>query len=163
MKLVMDLHGSSRQVGLFLVKSLPAAPFPPFSGVLDRMRTLWLIVLAALAGCASQPSAESPAKDAVILESAATPAPTSAPAAAPVATGAATASVYKPPAGYKKRVANGHTIYCTKIVVLGSRFPKEDCRSQSELENMEMLKEGMRNEMSRQQALCGSAAGCANN
>jgi len=125
------------------------------------MRTLCLIALAALAGCASQPPAESPAKESVTLASAAQSAPVATSAAAsPVA--AATGD-YKPPSGYKKRVANGQTIYCAKIVVLGSRFPKEDCRSQGELEDMEMQKEGMRSEMSRRQAICGSSGACGSN
>jgi predicted component of type VI protein secretion system len=137
------------------------------------MRTLCLIALAALAGCASQPPAESVAKESVTLASAAQPASAAMPAAAsaPVqaaaspaaATTASTTGDYKPPAGYKKRVANGQTIYCAKIVVLGSRFPKEDCRSQGELEDMEMQKEGMRSEMSRRQAICGAAAACGSN
>jgi hypothetical protein len=132
------------------------------------MRTLCLIAVAALAGCASQPPAESPAKESVTLASAAQPASAAAPTAAPapaqaVAATASTKGDYKPPAGYKKRVANGHTIYCTKIVVLGSRFPKEDCRSQSELEDMKMQNEAMRSEISRRQAVCGAAAACGGN
>ena len=162
----MELHGNGRQVEFFLVKSSTAIPRIP--NLLESlMRTLCLIALAALAGCASQPPAESPSKESVTLASAAQSAPVATPApaaASPVAaTTASTAGDYKPPSGYKKRVANGQTIYCTKIVVLGSRFPKEDCRSQSELEDMEMMKEGMRSEMNRRQAICGSAAGCASN
>ena len=117
------------------------------------MRILYLGALAILAGCASQPAAESPPKETAALASAAEN--------APVAKTAAADREYKPPSGYKKRVTNGQTLYCTKMVVLGSRFPQEDCRSQSELEDMEMLKQGMRSEMNRRQAICGSATACA--
>lgn len=143
--------------------------FPEFPTLESVMRTMCLIALAALAGCASQPPAESPAKESVTLASAAQPAPAATPASAPAAASAVAATTtsttgdYKPPAGYKKRVANGQTIYCAKIVVLGSRFPKEDCRSQGELEDMEMQKEGMRSEMSRRQAICGSSGACGSN
>ena len=137
------------------------------------MRTLCLIALAALAGCAAQPPAGSPSKESVTLASAAQSASAATPAAAPVsaqaaaspvaATKASTTGDYKPPAGYKKRVANGHTLYCAKMVVLGSRFPKEECLTQTELELLEMQKAGMRNDISRKQAICGTAAACASN
>jgi hypothetical protein len=134
------------------------APAIPESGFnwSSSMRILYLGALAILAGCASPPAAESPPKQAAALASAAEPAP--AAAAAPAAK-----REFTPPSGYKKRVANGQTIYCAKIMVLGSRFPQEDCRSQSELEDMEMLKQGMRSEMNRRQAICGSATACASN
>jgi len=119
------------------------------------MRILYLGALAILAGCASQPAADSPPKETVALASAAE--------AAPASKASAANREYKPPTGYKKRMVNGQTLYCTKMVVLGSRFPQEDCRSQSELEDMEMLKQGMRSEMNRRQAICGSATACASN
>lgn len=118
------------------------------------MRSLYLTALVVLAGCGSQPTAESPSREAMVLASAAEDAPAAKTAAA---------DEYKPPSGYKKRVANGQTIYCAKITVLGSRFPQEDCRSQSELEDMEMLKQGMRSEMNRRQSICGSATACGSN
>lgn len=55
------------------------------------------------------------------------------------------------------------TVYCTNMVVLGSRFPKEDCRTQAELRDLEAHKEAARGEFDQQRRVCASAAGCANN
>lgn len=122
------------------------------------MRTVFLIALAAFAaGCASSPTTEAPAAAEPVK------AASLAPQAAPAATTAEATTAkgeFKPPPGYKKQVANGNTIYCTKVVVLGSRFPKEDCRSQSELEYMEKQGELMRNDMKQRSSTCTSAAGC---
>ena len=108
------------------------------------MRILFFAALAALSGCASQPATE---RAPVAL-------------AAPAESVAATDAEFTPPSGYKRQFANGNTIYCAKIVVLGSRFPKEDCRSQSELEQMEVMKKEMRNRLDRAQSACASAVAC---
>jgi hypothetical protein len=47
--------------------------------------------------------------------------------------------------------------------VLGSRFPKDDCRTASQLRDMEVQKEAMRGEIGQKNSVCSSAAGCANN
>lgn len=69
---------------------------------------------------------------------------------------------FKPPTGYRAKRVNGDQVYCTKVVVLGSRFPKEDCRTEAQLRDLEAQKATMRNEMDQHNHLCTSAAGCAN-
>lgn len=71
--------------------------------------------------------------------------------------------VFKPPTGYRAKRVNGDQVYCTKVVVLGSRFPKEDCRTEAQLRDIEAQKASMRGEMDQMKHVCTSAAGCANN
>jgi hypothetical protein len=66
---------------------------------------------------------------------------------------------FKPPAGYRPKRLNGEQVYCTKIVVLGSRFPKEDCRTEAELRDLIRSREEMRNDMNRTRAVCASNNG----
>lgn len=70
---------------------------------------------------------------------------------------------FKPPQGYRAKRVNGEQVYCTKVVVLGSRFPKEDCRTEAQLRDIEAQKASMRTEMDQIKHVCTSAAGCANN
>lgn len=126
------------------------------------MRILCLIALAALSGCASQPETASMSE---------TPAPAAAPVAAPAPAAAASAEAaaeasdsdeYKPPVGYKRKVENGQVIYCTKVTVLGSRFPKDDCRTQQQLRDMELQNAINRTNVEQSRRVCSSAAGCGN-
>ncbi len=71
--------------------------------------------------------------------------------------------VFKPPTGYRPKRVNGEQVYCTKVVVLGSRFPKEDCRTEAQLRDIEAQKAAMRGEMDQIKHVCTSSAGCANN
>lgn len=126
------------------------------------MRVLCLFALAALAACSSQ-SAKDDAAPAVVMAQSAAPA---APAVAPAATTAAVAEdadEFKPPAGYKRKVEDGRILYCAKVVVLGSRFPKDECRTQAELEELEVQRASMRGEMGQKGAVCSGSAGCASN
>jgi hypothetical protein len=140
------------------------------------MRIIVLTALVAVAGCATQPeepdaqaSGDAVASAAVVQPAAATPpAPAAEPAAAASANGAAAVAgeeekPFVPPTGYKLRKDKGPDTYCTKVTVLGSRFPKEDCRTASQLRDLERQKEVMRREMDQRNAVCASAAGCANN
>jgi hypothetical protein len=70
--------------------------------------------------------------------------------------------VFQPPPGYKRRPDMGENIYCTKITVLGSRFPKDDCRSEAELRDLEMQRASNRAGMEQRNKVCTTAAGCAN-
>jgi len=122
------------------------------------MRMLGLIALALLSGCVSQPpvSESSP-------ESSLAPAAKVAVAdATPVAMSAGEEKEFVPPPGYKERLEGGKRYYCAKITVLGSRFPKDDCRTQAELEEIEFQKGSMRGSMGQRSGTCTSAAGCAN-
>lgn len=122
------------------------------------MRIFILAALVAVAGCAAQPEVSDTKSPAA-----------SAPPLAPATSSESTAKVtetkpreFKPPTGYKKRVEGQATVYCAKVVVLGSRFPKEDCRTQAELEDLAFQREAMRGEMQQRIHTCSSAAGCAN-
>ena len=71
---------------------------------------------------------------------------------------------FKPPTGYRAKRVNGDQVYCTKVVVLGSRFPKEDCRTEAQLRDLEAQKASMRSEMAQKNAVCASANGaCGQN
>jgi hypothetical protein len=70
---------------------------------------------------------------------------------------------FKPPQGYRPKRVNGEQVYCTKVVVLGSRFPKEDCRTEGQLRDIEAQKASMRTEMDQIKHVCSSSAGCASN
>jgi len=112
------------------------------------------LALALLGGCASQPHTTAPApaaKAAVAKE---------APAATLAAAKEGEEKEFVPPPGYKERLEGGKRYYCTKVVVLGSRFPKDDCRTQSELEEIEFAKGAMRGTLSQRQSICSSAGGC---
>jgi hypothetical protein len=66
---------------------------------------------------------------------------------------------FKPPTGYRAKRVNGSEVYCTKVVVLGSRFPKEDCRTEAQLRDLEAQKASMRGEMDQKGKVCASANG----
>ena len=66
---------------------------------------------------------------------------------------------FKPPAGYRAKRVNGDQVYCTKITVLGSRFPKEDCRTEAQLRDLEQQKASMRGEMDQRNRVCASGNG----
>jgi hypothetical protein len=55
-------------------------------------------------------------------------------------------------------------VYCAKIVVLGSRFPKEDCRTEYDLRQLALRKQEMRRDVDASRAICASANGaCGQN
>jgi len=118
------------------------------------MRMPGLIAVALLSGCASQPhtAAPAPAAKAAVAKD--------APAATLAAVKEGEKKEFVAPPGYKERLEDGKRYYCTKVVVLGSRFPKEDCRTQAELEEIEVAKGALRGTLSQRQGICSSAGGC---
>jgi hypothetical protein len=68
---------------------------------------------------------------------------------------------FKPPAGYKPKRINGDQVWCAKVHVLGTKFPKEDCRTEAQLRDMERTNRAMREDLNRGRACVG--AGCASN
>lgn len=120
------------------------------------MRFLCLLAASLLAACSSPAPREEAAPAPALAAS-------NLPAQAPVAASAQNeVDEFKPPAGYKRKVENGQIFYCAKVTVLGSRFPKDDCRTQAQLEDLEMQKANARGELEQRRAICSSAAGCAN-
>jgi hypothetical protein len=67
---------------------------------------------------------------------------------------------FKPPTGYRAKRINGNQVYCTKVVVLGSRFPKEDCRTEAQLRDLEAQKASMRGEMDQKNKVCSGQGAC---
>jgi hypothetical protein len=104
-------------------------------------------------------------------EAAAKPAePAAATTSEPAVTDTATASVapdpnepFKPPAGYRLKRVKGNEVYCTKVVVLGSRFAKEDCRTEAQLRDLEQQKASMRGEMEQRNRVCSGGSACGGN
>lgn len=68
---------------------------------------------------------------------------------------------FKPPQGYKPKRVNGEQIWCAKTFVTGSKFPKEDCRTEAQLREMLRSQASMRDELSRGRTCAGE--GCAAN
>jgi hypothetical protein len=59
---------------------------------------------------------------------------------------------FKPPAGYKAKRVNGEQVWCQKTVILGSKFPKEDCRTEAQLREIVRSRASMREELGRGRA-----------
>ena len=68
---------------------------------------------------------------------------------------------FKPPAGYKMKRVNGNQLWCTKVVILGSKFPKEDCRTEAQLREIVRSRASMREDLGRGRACTGG--GCTAN
>ncbi len=119
------------------------------------MRLFCLFAAACLAACSSQPANESEVPAPRLAAETVSPA---TPANGVVA--ATDEDEFKPPAGYKRRVEDGQVVYCAKIVVLGSRFPKDDCRTQAQLREMEMQKADARNSLDQSRAVCSAPGAC---
>lgn len=122
------------------------------------MRFLCLLGVALLAACSAQSPREEAGSTPTLTASNIAP---ESPAATAAAAPAEEADEFKPPPGYKRKVENGNIFYCAKVTVLGSRFPKDDCRTQAQLEDLEMQKANARGELEQRRAICSQAAGCA--
>ena len=64
---------------------------------------------------------------------------------------------FKPPAGYRPKRINGELVYCSKMTVLGSKFPVTDCRNEAQLREMVRTNRGMREDLNRNRACAGSS------
>ena len=119
--------------------------------------TTALMVVAAMAFADEPSSPESKteaAAEAASDKSAAQPTATQTTAKADVKA----EKPFKPPAGYKAKRSNGEQMYCSKTVILGSKFPVEDCRTEAQLREMERTKRSMREDLNRGRACTGG--GC---
>jgi hypothetical protein len=129
------------------------------------MRIVLLVALASVAGCTSAPSTSENAQAVAVAPAAApvSPAPAAAaeaPAspAAIVADASPTDGEFKPPAGYKQRVENGATVYCRKVMVLGSRFPKDLCLTEAQVRDLEASNDNMRRDKDQSSRICTAGA-----
>jgi hypothetical protein len=125
--------------------------------------TTALMMVAALA-LADEPSAPESKTEATTEAAPAADAQPAQPAAETEATAKADLSEekpFKPPAGYKPKRVNGEQVWCTKTVILGSKFPKEDCRTEAQLREIVRSRATMREELGRGRSCSG--AGCTIN
>jgi hypothetical protein len=135
------------------------------------MRACYLILLAGLAGCTSQPQVADVKEPAPAPAAAAAPAPATASEPAPAGNQSAQTAVatedsgkFRIPSGYKPRKKDGgETVYCKKETFLGTRFPTEVCMTLAQLREVEERNTLMRTDLDRAQRVCGGAAGCAAN
>jgi hypothetical protein len=122
--------------------------------------TTALMLMAAMA-CADEPSAPESkteaAAEAASEKAAAQPTATETTAKAD----AKDEKAFKPPAGYKAKRSNGEQMYCSKTVILGSKFPIEDCRTEAQLRDMERSRRTMREDVNKARTCAGN--GCTFN
>lgn len=124
------------------------------------MRTMLLMTVlmgVAAIAWADEPSAPPAKAEAAATEAAAVPAE-KVDASKTLAT--VDVRPFKPPPGYRPKRINGELVYCARMVVLGSRFPKEDCRNESELKDLELQKASMRNEIDQRNHVCSGGTAC---
>jgi hypothetical protein len=122
------------------------------------MRILVLTALSILVGCGTTPPGAAP------------PAADGAPAAMPQDAGSAAelkAAVpgdkkaeFKPPLGYKAKIVGWDILYCRKMVVTGSRFPKEVCMTETQLKEHLVRNDEMRRDMDKATRTCTTAGAC---
>ena len=126
--------------------------------------TTALMMVVALAW-ADEPSAPADTKTKPAEQPAASSEATStASSDATAASSSSTAAAHentplRPPAGYRPKRINGEQVWCAKLVVLGSRFPKEDCRNEAELRELIRIRESMRTDMEQRLRTCSSNNG----
>lgn len=132
-----------------------------------------IVVVVAVTACASEPSREAaqvspPAVPAPVSAPATAnvPAPVSAPEPASVpATGAATSATsgaaggFVAPAGYQKKTRGSKTLYCKSDTPVGTRFAKEYCYTQADLERMDASRTNTVQEIDRARRTC-TGGGC---
>src|SRR5262245_3137932 len=131
------------------------------------MRTLILIVLAVSAAASNPSIADTPpasatapaAKPSVSDES---KAPATEPNAAAKTEPQAQATdseqrAFKPPAGFKTKILDWGIVYCKKMPVLGSRFPKEVCMNEAELKDYLANSDAMRRDKDQASRICTGA------
>jgi hypothetical protein len=123
------------------------------------MRLFVFCALIVMGGCAANP-ASPPVSDAA----AASPAPASPAAAQPAAAQPAEKVSKVPfdlPPGFKPTRISGELFYCRKMVVLGSRFPKQLCLNEDQLKDHMARTEAMKRNKDEVSRLCTSHDGCA--
>jgi hypothetical protein len=125
------------------------------------MRLFVLCSLIVMGGCAANPG-PSPGSDAAAASPQATASPQTA-ASAPAAQPAAEASKvpFNLPPGFKPTRISGELFYCRKMVVLGSRFPKQLCLNEDQLKEHMARNEAMKRNKDEVSRLCTTKEGCA--
>lgn len=122
------------------------------------MRTLVLTALCILAGCGSAPPESAPL--APSTASAATPQNAASGNAPQVGAAGSQKGEFKPPAGYKAKIVGWDILYCRKMVILGSRFPKEICMTEAQLRDHVARNDEMRRDVDKATRTCSTAGAC---
>jgi hypothetical protein len=119
-----------------------------------------MILSTALIGCASGPEtkvSDSPASVAAVAPEEA--AATTARAAEKAAPGTAADTEFVPPAGYQRKKRGATTVYCRSDTPVGTRFAKEYCYTQADLERLEANRTNVRQDVDRARRTC-TGGGC---
>ena len=125
------------------------------------MRLFVLCSLMIMGGCAANPG-PAPGSDAAVASSQqAASAPTAAPSTAAQPDAKASKAPFDMPPGFKPTRINGELFYCRKMVVLGSRFPKQLCLNEDQLKEHMARNEAMKRNKEEVSRLCTSKEGCA--
>lgn len=123
--------------------------------------TYILIAVTALAGCASEPAKQAsdpPAAAATVAPVASVAPPVAAAQAEKADLGSSADREFQPPAGYQKKAKGSKTVYCRSDTPVGTRFAKEYCYTQEELERMNESRANIRQEIDRARRTCAGAA-----
>ena len=122
-----------------------------------------VICSIALVGCASGPATQASDPPASVAAVAPVAPEEAAAMTAPVAEKAdpeAVASTeFVPPAGYQRRKRGATTVYCRSDTPVGTRFAKEYCYTQADLERTEANRTNIRQEVDRARRTC-TGGGC---
>ena len=113
------------------------------------MRLFVLCSLIVMGGCAANPG-PAPGSDAAAAS----------PQAAQPAAKASNLPIDLPP-GFKPTRISGELFYCRKMVVLGSRFPKQLCLNEDQLKEHIEGNEAMKRNKDEVSRLCTTKDGCA--
>jgi hypothetical protein len=123
------------------------------------MRTLVLTALFILAGCGTAPPETTPPGSAAAP--AAMPQQAAALGGEPKAEAAGKPKrQFKPPLGYKAKIVDWEILYCRKMVITGSRFPKEVCMTETQLKEHVAKNDEMRRDVNRVTRTCSSVEAC---
>jgi hypothetical protein len=118
------------------------------------MRILVLTALCILSGCGTAPPR------AVDASPAATPQTAESGAELKAAVASDRKAEFKPPMGYKAKIVGWDILYCRKMVILGSRFPKEVCMTEAQLKEHMITNDEMRRDVDKATRTCSTAGAC---
>lgn len=125
------------------------------------MRELLLLVAAVvITGCASGDTsvARSPPPAQSVAAGRATQGTTSVAVSERAEEGSETAAApFVPPAGYHRRIRNGKTVFCKTETPVGTRFSRQYCFTEEELERIEANRRNVQREVDRARRNCVAA------
>lgn len=122
------------------------------------MRILVLTALCVLSGCANAPPGASPR--AIDAAPAAMPQTAESGGELKTAVAGTKKAEFKPPMGYKAKIVGWDILYCRKMVILGSRFPKEICMTETQLKEHLARNDEMRRDVDKATRTCSTAGAC---